>query len=228
MAERIEELITSQRQLISDLSHELRTPLARLDIALSCLNNDNNKEKNLKRIERESLQIRKLVEDSLTLAWLENERPELKKEDVELSDLLDVLARDALFEFPDRRLNYHLPNSLIIKNTSHLALGQAIENILRNAMRYTPRDKAVSLSVYTNPHYCQIEIADQGPGINPKLLDKIFKPFFRIENDRPDTGKSFGLGLALARRQLAIIGGRVWAENIATGGLTVFIRIPII
>lgn len=225
MACRIGEQIISQRQLIADLSHELRTPLTRLDIAVTAVNEE-HKSNNIERIERESRHIRRLVDDTLTLAWLDNEKPELQQESVDLVDLLDVLIDDAKYEFPDRNIVSQLPDSAIIANSSHRAAGQAIENILRNALRYTPVEQSVEVSLQDNGECHQISILDNGPGVPEALLTAIFKPFFRVDKSRERAGNSFGLGLALAKRQLAAIRGSVTATNREGGGLAMNITIP--
>ena len=228
MAERIGEQIVNQRQLIADLSHELRTPLARLDIAVEALESLENEQssKNIDRIARESRHIRKLVEDTLSLAWLENEKPELQQESVDLVDLLDVLIDDARFEFPDREIITRLPNSVEIENSSHRAAGQAIENILRNALRHTPAGKQVEVSLIEQEQAVKVTILDQGIGVPENLLKAIFKPFFRVDKARERNGNSFGLGLALAKRQLAAIRGSVNAVNSSSGGLLMSVTLP--
>lgn len=233
MAARIGELILSQRQLIADLSHELRTPLARLDITLDSIESNVDGSANVKveqaqieRLQRESRQIRKLVEDALTFAWLDNERPVLDDENIDLIDLLDVLIEDASYEFPDRKLTVELPNSAPLCKSNHKALGQAIENILRNALRYTSKGQQVSMRLAQDANDYQLVIQDQGPGVPEDLLDKIFEPFYRIEKSRQATQHNFGLGLALARRQIQAVGGKVKAKNIAQAGLQMTITLP--
>ena len=226
MAARIGQQFTSQRQLIADLSHELRTPLTRLDIALEKENSLPRPSENIKRIDRESKQIRKLVEDTLTLAWLENEQPKLQHESIELVDLLDVLIEDAKFEFPNNLIVSHFPNSAIVDNSSHRAAGQALENVLRNALRYTPVVKTVSLFVSEEGEEFKIKVIDQGPGVPEQLLNTIFKPFFRVDSSRPADSQSFGLGLELAERQLAVIRGSNTANNEKHGGLCMTITFP--
>jgi two-component system sensor histidine kinase PfeS len=226
MATRIGEQFTSQKQLIADLSHELRTPLTRLDIALEKENNLPKPSENIKRIDRESKQIRKLVEDTLTLAWLENEQPKLRQESLELVDLLDVLIEDAKFEFPNKSIISHFPNTAIVENSSHRAAGQALENVLRNAVRYTPVGKTISLFVSEKENEFKIKIIDQGPGVPENLLSTIFKPFFRVDSSRSADSESFGLGLALAERQLAAIRGSIIASNGKNGGLCMLICLP--
>lgn len=227
MASRIGEQLVSQRQLIADLSHELRTPLARLDIAMENAQKNVDLENNLARVALESTNIRRLVEDSLTLAWLENERPVLEQETLDLVDLLDVIIDDARFEFPQHQINTDLPDSAELKQSNHLALGQAIENIVRNALRYTPQGKTVDISLERQAKHYLIQVADQGPGVPAQYLDTIFNPFFRVEKSRQADQNSFGLGLSLARRQLHAVGGKVSATNLDKGGLCMSIILPI-
>ena len=226
MASRIGELIASQRQLIADLSHELRTPLTRLDIAVSNFE-ENDSQRHLERIARESQQIRKLVEDSLTLAWLDNENPMLQKESVDLVDLLDVLIDDAKFEFPDRTLLFESPKSAVVVNSCHRALCPAIENIIRNALRFTPEGKKVEIKLQRISNDYLVEVLDQGPGIPEEFIEKVFEPFFRVDNARLAQSDSFGLGLALAKRHLRSVRARVSARNLASGGLVVQVIIPV-
>lgn len=226
MAIRIGELISAQRQLIGDLSHELRTPLTRLDITVSNFELE-NAEVYLKRINRESKHIRKLVEDSLTLAWLDNEKPILQQESVDLVDLLDVLLDDARYEFPEHNIIFTSEDSAVVCNTCHRALAPAIENIIRNALRYTPIGKTVSVTLINESNYFFINVCDQGPGIPSQYLEKVFEPFFRVDQARIAEGDSFGLGLALAKRHLESVRASVKLQNNAKLGLTAVIMIPI-
>ena len=178
------------------------------------------------RIARESKHVRQLVEDTLHLAWLENEKPELQQESLELTDLVDVLVEDAKFEFADRNIICEMPDSALIENTSHRAAGQAIENILRNALRYTPTGKTVELHLTESGSEFNLHILDQGPGVPEELLKTIFNPFFRVDKSRKRDGSSFGLGLALAQRQLATIRGSVSAMNRESHGLSMLITLP--
>ena len=226
MADRIGDHIVTQRQLIADLSHELRTPLTRLDIAVDTLKDSNDKTLCIARVERESKQIRKLVEDTLTLAWLENERPSLVDEDLDLVDLLDVVVDDARFEFPGRCIETVLPKHAPITQSNHRSLGQALENIIRNAMRFTPLGASVYVTLMSEAKNYQISIVDQGPGVAEGHLDKIFQPVYRVDHSRSAPSDSFGLGLALAKRQISAVGGQVFAKNLATNGLLMSITLP--
>lgn len=217
MAARIGEQITSQRQLISDLSHELRTPLARLDIAVNSFRQSPHRLADIERIHRESQHIRKLMEDTLNLAWLENEKPVFKQESLDLTDLLHVIIDDGQFEFPDHHIHYQLPDSATIHHSSHRAAGQALENILRNALRYTPAQQTVTVCLTEQTDTYQLQIIDEGCGVPEHLHQDIFKPFFRVDSARQSNG--FGLGLALAKRQLETIRATIQASNHHQGGL---------
>ena len=231
MAERISDQIMHQRVLLTDLSHELRTPLTRLDIATDNLLTHREKgvedtQIKLERIHKESQHIRKLVDDTLTLSWLDNESPQLRIESLDLVDLLEILIEDGRFEYPDKLISADLPNQAHIENSNHRALGQALENILRNALRYTPINKKVRISLIDYKHEYQIIIADQGPGVPKEHLNTIFRPFFRIDSARSCNCDSFGLGLALAQRQLHAIAATVFAKNDTAGGLVMTVTVP--
>lgn len=231
MAERISDQIMHQRVLLTDLSHELRTPLTRLDIATDNLLTHREKgvedtKIKLERIHKESQHIRKLVDDTLTLSWLDNESPQLRIESLDLVDLLEILIEDGRFEYPDKLISADLPNQAHIENSNHRALGQALENILRNALRYTPINKKVRISLIDYKHEYKIIIADQGPGVPKEHLNTIFRPFFRIDSARSCNSDSFGLGLALAQRQLHAIAATVFAKNDTAGGLVMTVTVP--
>ena len=197
-----------------------------LDISIQNLQDGQEEEANLERIQRESENIRKLVDDSLTLAWLENEQPLLNEESLDIVDLLDVLISDAQFEFQDRNLKIDMPETAEIHNSSHRSLAQALENIIRNALRYTPRDETVSITVHGQNDHWNIIISDEGPGLPPQYLEAIFQPFFRLDSSGLSSNSSFGLGLTLARRQIMAVRGTVTATNARTGGLIMHIKLP--
>jgi len=231
MAARIGEQLVNQRQLIADFSHELRTPLTRLEIAIDSLGKHYPDDPNVQRLYRESRHFRKLTEDTLALAWLDNEQPRLTQETLDLVDLIDVIVDDARFEFPDREIETYLPDSAELKNSSHQAVGQALENILRNALRYTPAGKVVEVALAgcqlgTGAAGFQVTVNDGGPGVPDALLETIFRPFYQTDPSRNTESGGVGLGLALARRQLKAVGGLVVASNRPQGGLCMTISLP--
>ncbi|MEP1215251.1 MAG: sensor histidine kinase [Marinobacter sp.] len=226
MAERTGDLILSQRRLIADLSHELRTPLTRIDMAVSCLEEGIDTQHFLPRIRRECGLMRGLVEDTLTLAWLENEKPSLDQESLDLTDLLDSVLDDARYEYPGHHLQASLPECAGLTGSSHRALAQAVENVIRNACNHTPANGTVRVCLEEEQSGFRLIVSDEGPGVPPAHLELIFKPFFRSRGLCNDQPSGHGLGLALARRQVEAAGGWIKAENRKDGGLRMVLWFP--
>ncbi|UAW98928.1 sensor histidine kinase [Halopseudomonas nanhaiensis] len=226
MADRTAELILQQRQRLSDMSHELRTPLARIGLAVSLAEQQGTDQQLAKRIRSECDEMRRLVEDALTLSWLENESPTLRDESLDLTELLDTLVDDARFEYPDRAIDSTLPAQAPLAASSHRALGQAIENVLRNALIHTPVGGTVRVELAERRHQWHLTVVDQGPGVPGDMLERIFHPFFRAPSRETSGRSGFGLGLALARRQIRATGGTISARNVASGGLAIDILLP--
>jgi len=224
MATRIGKMVSSQREFIADFSHELRTPITRIEMALACAQSDLNSQEMLMRIAVEVKGMRKLAEDSLTLAWLDNEEPKANNKNFDLVDLLDSIIDDANFEFPNKKVYSMLPESFLFYGNSRL-LGQAFENIIRNALRYAQHQVELTLAI--NKNEIALSIADDGVGVEEKYLVDIFKAFYRIPTTKVPAGNpGFGLGLALAQRQIVTCHGQVFASNKACTGLNITVLLP--
>ncbi|UXY51640.1 sensor histidine kinase [Pseudomonas tohonis] len=214
MADRLQGTVVYQRRLLSDLSHELRTPLSRLRAA-------SEREDDLpalrQRLEREIGVMQQLVENTLELAWMDSERPHFPQEAVPLRPLWDVLTEDACFEtgWPREQLRFELDERCVVK--AHLnSLAQALENMLRNAIRHSPAGGLVTLSGHQEGEHWLLCLRDQGPGVAEEHLELIFEPFSRLDEARPGDG-GFGLGLSIARSAIELQGGRLWARNLNPG-----------
>ncbi|MBD5771307.1 sensor histidine kinase [Marinomonas colpomeniae] len=236
MADRISTLIIDQRQLLADLSHELRTPLTRLNIAVDCVEQDLDSQDALERLRYESSNMQGLIDDALTLAWFNTESPKLALEKLDITTLLQVIVDDAQYEFPHHIITLLQPDHVIVINSAHQALSAALENIIRNGLFHTPEGKTLTIELKQENHNLLIDIKDQGCGVPSEYLEDIFKPFFRIKqsnhnNDRSVSSKKsgYGLGLALAMRQITALGGSIHSENIDNNpvtGLLVSIHLP--
>ncbi len=221
MSERLQGTVVLQQQLLRDMSHELRTPLSRLRVACD---SEQDLTQLRERLGREIDAMQRLVEDSLQLAWLDSERTPLPNEDIQLPALWDMLRENACFEsdWPASHLPCRLPADCWVQGNLN-ALAQALENILRNAIRHSPPHGRVLLDGCRDADYWHIWLEDQGAGIDERDLERIFAPFTRLEGSRPGDG-GFGLGLSIARNAIQRQGGRLWAEN--TGqGLRVHLRL---
>jgi len=222
MAERLQGSVALQQQLLRDLSHELRTPLSRLRIACD---SEHDLQGLRLRLGREVDAMQRLVEDTLQLAWQDAERAPLELEPIELHPLWDMLAENACYEsgWDRARLHCRLPNRCqVLGNLDQLA--QALENLLRNAIRHSPASGTVVLDGRRQGNHWLVWLEDQGGGVDAADLERIFAPFSRLEGSRPGHG-GFGLGLSIARAAIRRQGGSLWAENAACG-LRLCMRLP--
>lgn len=229
MAERIEALIYSQQRLLGDISHELRSPLARLSVALE-LARKNSTERAapaLDRIEQEGERLNKLVGQLLALTRLESGAEKIALETVMLEDLVQQVIDDANFEAnPLRKEVTAIQLEACRVNGSPELLRSAIENVIRNAVRYTPTAGAVEVSLRWKLDTAELTVNDQGPGVPEAELKHIFEPFYRVSEARERTSGGAGLGLSIADRTVKLHGGTIEASN-SHSGLRVLIRLPL-
>lgn len=231
MASKISQLMTAQQRLLHDVSHELRSPLARMQAAVGIAEQQPDKAQNtLARIDKESQRMNDLIGELLVLSRLETEVvPNQQSLSVlSLNDLLDEIISDARFEAAtkDVVIDYQITDDIHLPMHSEL-LHRAIENILRNAIKFSAQESHVSLSVIKNTleKTVIIKIEDNGPGVAEDELEAIFEPFFRGQlihrND------SIGLGLAIAFRAVHAHHGKLKAYNRDQGGLCLEMLLPI-
>ena len=225
MTERLQSVVEGQKRLLHDVSHELRSPLARLQAAVGLARQQPDRMDDcLLRVERESERMNQLVGQLLTLSRLEAGVAEAT-ELVDMAELLSGIVEDARFEAASRQviIDYSAGEMAEIRANAEL-LHRAIENVLRNAIRYSPAGGRVGVSAGRTDGMFHVRVADQGPGVEAHELEAIFKPFFRGGASRP--GDGHGLGLAIARRVMLAIGGRIHASRGEGGGLAVEIEMP--
>jgi len=223
MSEHLQALVEGQQRLLHDVSHELRSPLARLQAAIGLARQQPDRlDDSMQRIEREGERMNLLVGELLTLSRLEAGVGQ-SLEMLDLGELLLGVAEDARFEGAARRVTVDLaevPDLLVLAPPE--LLHRAIENVVRNALRFSPEGAVVRLEV-TQPLIgrCRISISDEGPGVAENQLETIFTPFMRGEGNNERQGEGYGLGLAIARRVISAVNGEVRAKNRPQGGLLV-------
>ena len=232
MAERLEKVFGAQRQLLSDASHELRSPLARVQVALGLARQRSNgqAEQELDRIETEIERLNELIGQLLELSRLEAGADAAAHiEKVDVRELLEELVNDAQFEAESRACQVELKNVFPASVKANVRLlHSAIENVVRNAIRYTKPDTAVEISMLAdadNPDSIIIQVRDHGPGVPDKMLPHLFEPFVRVEEARDSLSGGHGLGLAIADRAIRSYGGKIAAKNEPDGGLSILISL---
>lgn len=233
MADRLETLVESQSRLLKDVSHELRSPLARLSVALGLARQRGTPEieGQLNRIELEADRLNMLIQRLLTISRLESGTDGLHKRSLSLRDLVEQVVCDAEFENAGRSCRVLADNEdeFMVDADADL-LRSAIENVVRNAIRYTADGTTVDVELArqneANSSDIVLRVSDSGPGVPAESLTRIFEPFYRIDDARNRQTGGAGLGLAIADRAIRLHGGQVRASNRTEGGLEVEIRIP--
>lgn len=234
MTRHLTALLEAQRRLIRDISHELRTPLARLGVALELARKKGGEGavESLDRIERESAILNDMIGQLLSLSRVEAGIGPDAPEPVDLVSLVDSVVEDANFEAKalNRSVCLDAQKGLKPLSLSPDLVRRAVENIIRNGMRYTPEGTCVEVSVSASEKEgrpgISVLIRDRGPGVPEDELDQIFQPFYRTETARTrDTGGT-GLGLAIAHRAALVHGGTIGAKNAPGGGLSVELWLP--
>jgi two-component system sensor histidine kinase CpxA len=233
MAERLESMVKAQQRLLGDISHELRSPLARLGVALGLARQRSGTEANgaLDRIERESDNLNEMISHLLTLTRLDSGTDGRKRTAVDLAALVREVAGDADFEARslNRSVQVVATDNCSINGVEEL-LRSAVENVVRNAVRYTPEGTAVEVALRKqnggSDNFAVISVRDRGNGVPDDALERIFRPFYRTEDARDrQSGGGTGLGLAITERAVRMHGGSVQAVNAAGGGLAVEMRL---
>lgn len=236
MAEQIDGLVSAQRDLLGDVSHELRSPLARLIVALGLLRHASPEEapEYLNRISQEADRLDKMIGQLLTLTRIESGVEASQREKFDLADLMHEVAADGDFEARahNREVKVVQTEACTISGVPEM-LRSAIENVVRNAIRHTPENTAVEMSLrkvqVANATKALLKIEDRGPGVPDRMLREIFIPFQRVfDQNEPHAVNGSGLGLAIAERAVRVHDGRISARNAVEGGLIVEMELPVI
>ncbi len=234
MAERVETLMSAQQLLIRDISHELRSPLTRLNVALELARRRAGADAApaLDRIAREAESINEMVGQLLALSRVESGTDGLRSVRLDLADLVRAVAEDAEFEAHGRRRSVRVTACEPCQTTGAIELlRSAVENVVRNAVYYTAEGTEVEVALgcenVGTKRFATISVRDRGAGVPPEAIDKIFRPFYRVEDARDRQTGGTGLGLAIAARAVHLHGGTIRAANSPGGGLVVEISLPV-
>ena len=231
MAARIEDLLTAQKRLIADISHELGTPLTRLNVALGLAfrKTGAGAKPELERIQTEAGRLNDLIRQLLLISELEIQEPTEPAEVIDLLALITEIAADAEFEAGARRcrVTVQAAGPVHVSGVRYL-LRSAVENVVRNAIRYTAADSEVVIELASPPpcRHAIIRVQDHGPGVPEAEVANLFRPFYRVSEARDRLSGGTGLGLAITQQAVEAHHGSVCAANRPGGGLLVKIELP--
>jgi PAS domain S-box-containing protein len=231
---RLREADRRKNQFLAVLSHELRNPLAPIRNSLYVLEHSPAGGEQAARarqvIERQTLQLTRLVEDLLEVTRITEGKIRLQREPLELGSFLRRCAEDhqALLEQAGVRLELALPGEPVQLQADPARLAQIVGNLLRNAAKFTPAGGSVRLSASAAGGEAEIRVRDDGEGISPELLSRLFEPFVQGEEALDRSRGGLGLGLAVVKGVAELHGGRVTARSEGHGrGAEFVVTLPI-
>ena len=218
MADRIETLLEAERRLLLDISHELRSPLARLGVAVELARSGEDRDAALDRIQKESDRLNSLVGQLLQVTRAEGDPATLRAVPLRLDEMIAELVNDSEIEATARGTKLVLESGgpVTVEGDPEL-LRRAVENVIRNAIRYAPEESRVEIAVSRKNGTAEVEVRDYGPGVPEEALARIFDPFYRVGTDRDRASGGAGLGLSIARRAVQLHKGRLEARNMNPG-----------
>jgi signal transduction histidine kinase len=224
MGQRLQGLIGSQRQLLRDVSHELRSPLARLRIALALAERAEPRQREAlwPRLGQECDRLEALISEILALARLDAEPG--ARHGIALRPLLEKLKDDARLLVPEQEVRIDCAGEPRLEGWPDM-LERALDNLLRNALRFNPPGQPVDLTVKEGENGLTITVRDHGPGVAVEHLAQLGEPFFRAPHQ---TGAGHGLGLAIARRAIERHGGSLRLDNHPEGGFIATLELPLV
>jgi two-component system sensor histidine kinase CpxA len=228
MADRLRAHRDTITQLLRDISHELRSPLARMRVALGLARQPcTDPQRQLDRLEREIERLDGLIGQVLKLARLHSHDRLFERESFDLDEVIEEVVRDARFEgaVKDCRVELEGAAHCTVQGNREL-LRSAIENVLRNAVRYSPSGAAVEVRVARTASGLSILIGDRGPGVPASDLERIFEPFYRVAESRDRDSGGEGIGLAITSQVMKAHGGAARANNRSGGGFEVRLELP--
>jgi two-component system, OmpR family, sensor kinase len=228
MADRLRANRSALTRLLGDISHELRSPLARMRLALGLARQPSaDTARQLDRMEREIERLDVLISQVLKLARLNGTEIPFEREPFDVDEMIDEVVRDAAFEAAAKDCQVTTvgaAHSLVSGNRD--LLRSAIENVVRNAVRYSPEGASVEVAVERGAAGLTVSVRDRGPGVPGSELVRIFEPFYRVAESRDRDSGGEGIGLAITSQVMRAHGGTARAENRAGGGLEVQLCLP--
>jgi two-component system phosphate regulon sensor histidine kinase PhoR len=221
----VRRLATVRQEFVSNLVHELKTPITSLRLTAESLLGDplpKDRRRFAERLVREADLISKIIDNLRQLGDIETGVMAIDFTTFDLAELVD----DSLARLrPERPINLAIPPNLMI-TTDRAKLVQALNNLLDNAEKFSPPGTAIDIEVAVVDDEIVLSVRDRGPGISPEHWSRVFERFYKVDRARPREAGGFGLGLAITKHLVQILGGRIWTEAAREGGQVFYIALP--
>lgn len=224
----LQEIDRYKGELIATISHELKTPLTSIIGHTELLSELDTELDSVRAISRNAQRLNRLIENLLNYSRIQDQREHARRS-VDLGQLcessLDVLAVQA--ESGGLRLHFERPDGPVLVHGDPEELTRVIDNILSNAVKYTPRGGVIGVALTTDGAWAEVCCTDNGLGISPVDLNHLFSAFHRSSNPEALSIPGTGLGLAISRRIAEMHGGDILVESVLGQGSTFRIRLPV-
>jgi two-component system phosphate regulon sensor histidine kinase PhoR len=218
-------LATVRQEFVANLVHELKTPITSLRLTAESLLGDplpKDRRRFADRLVREADLMSKIIDNLRRLGDIETGVMALDMNEVDLAELVnDSVARLRL----ERPVHATIPPNLTV-TTDRAKIVQALDNLLDNAAKFSPPGTAIDVEVTPSSTEVVISVRDRGPGISPEHWSRVFERFYKVDRARPRESGGFGLGLAITKHLVQVLGGRIWTETAREGGQVFYIALP--
>jgi two-component system, OmpR family, phosphate regulon sensor histidine kinase PhoR len=218
-------LATVRQEFVANLVHELKTPITSLRLTAESLLNEPpaaDRRRFAERIIREADLITKIIDNLRQLGDIEMGSMRLDFSRFDVGELVkDSVVRLGI----DRPINAAIPDGLVVE-TDRAKLVQALDNLLDNAVKFSPPGSPIDVAAETSGGELVLSVRDRGPGISPEHWSRVFERFYKVDRARPREAGGFGLGLAITKHLVQVLGGRIWTETARDGGQVFHIALP--
>ena len=222
-----------RREFVSTVSHELRTPLTTMNSYIEALEEGviNDKElapQFIDTIHKETTRMIRMVNELMQLGKMDIKEEHYDKEFIDINKLTEQISDRFELTHPEKNFIKYIPKTPIFVEGDQDKLTQVFDNIMNNAIKYSPNGKNITVRVRQNYNHNRVSISikDEGVGIPLVHIDKIFKRFYRVDKSRQRTMGGTGLGLALAKNIVEAHRGRIWAQSREGYGSIIFVTLP--
>lgn len=222
-----------RREFVSTVSHELRTPLTTMNSYIEALEEGVLEDKELApqfidTIHKETTRMIRMVNELMQLGKMDIKEEHYEKEFIDINKMLEQITNRFALTHPEKNFIKHIPKSPIFVEGDQDKLTQVFDNIVNNAIKYSPDGKNITVRVRQNYHHNRVSISikDEGVGIPLVHIDKIFNRFYRVDKSRQRSMGGTGLGLALAKTIVDAHKGRIWAQSREGYGSIIFVTLP--
>jgi two-component system phosphate regulon sensor histidine kinase PhoR len=218
-------LSTVRQEFVANLVHELKTPITSLRLTAESLLGDplpKDRKRFAERLVREADLMSKIIDNLRQLGDIETGAMAV---DIATFDLAELVHDSVLRLRSDRTVNSSVPPELLVA-TDRPKLAQALGNLLDNAAKFSPPGTAIDVNAEVKGSEVVLSVRDRGPGISPEHWSRVFERFYKVDRARPREAGGFGLGLAITKHLVQVLGGRIWTETARDGGQVFYIALP--